>query len=74
MTGEPFNARAVANMEVALDRVCRRLPDGENHKVRKRVAAAILRCAKQGQTTLAALTAAGEVASPKKQKPKKKSA
>jgi hypothetical protein len=55
-----FDRRTLANMEVALDRVCAKTPRGETHEFRKRVAEAILRCARSGKTTLGALTEAGE--------------
>jgi hypothetical protein len=57
---DSFDIRTAANMEVALDRVCSKTPTGEQHDVRKRVAQAILMCAKSGNTTLGALTEAGE--------------
>jgi hypothetical protein len=57
-----FDARTLANMNVALDRVCGKSPSGERHEVRKRVARAIVRCAKSGKFTLGALTEAGEKA------------
>jgi hypothetical protein len=57
---EGFDIRTAAKMEVALDRVCGKTPTGEQHDVRKRVAQAILACAKGGKTTLDALTEAGE--------------
>jgi hypothetical protein len=43
MIDASFDSRTQANMEVALDRVCRKSPLGERHEVRKRVAEAILR-------------------------------
>ena len=55
-----FNPRTLANMNVALERVCARTPLGQQHEVRKRVARGIIRCAKTGKTTLGALTQAGE--------------
>jgi hypothetical protein len=55
-----FDARALANMNVALDRVCGKSPSGEQHDVRKRIARAMVRCAKRGKTTLGALTETGE--------------
>jgi hypothetical protein len=55
-----FNSRTLANMNVALERVCGNTPLGEQHDVRKRVAQAIIRCARNGKTTLGALTDAGE--------------
>ena len=55
-----FNSRTLANMEMALDRVCGNTPLGEQYDVRKRVAEGILQCARHGRTTLGALTEAGE--------------
>jgi hypothetical protein len=55
-----FDSRTLANMNVALDRVCERAPHGEDHVVRKRVAKQIIRCASSGKTTLSDLTAAGQ--------------
>jgi hypothetical protein len=60
--GGSFDTRTLANMEVALNRVCGKTPNGEQHEVRKRVAQAILCCAKSGNTTLGALTEAGKKA------------
>jgi hypothetical protein len=57
-----FDPRTFANMNVALDRVCGKTPSGVLHHVRKRVARAIIQCAKSGKTTLGALTEAGEKA------------
>jgi hypothetical protein len=34
MIEDGFDARTLANMNVALERVCQRRPDGEDHKVR----------------------------------------
>ena len=55
-----FNSRTLANVEMALDRVCGNTPLGEQYDVRKRVAEGILQCARHGRTTLGALTEAGE--------------
>jgi len=55
-----FNSRTLANMNVALDRVCEKAANGEEHSVRKRVARHIIRCARSGKTTLSELTAAGQ--------------
>jgi hypothetical protein len=55
-----FDARTLANMNVALARVCGKSPSGEQHDVRKRIAQAIVECAKSGKMTLGALTEAGE--------------
>lgn len=57
-----FQPRILANMNVALDRVCAMTPDGERHDVRKRVAKEIAQCAKSGKITLGTLTEAGEKA------------
>lgn len=55
-----FDSRTLANMNVALDRVCEKAADGEDHSVRKRVARQIIKCARSGKTTLGELTAAGQ--------------
>jgi hypothetical protein len=60
MIEDRFDARTLANMQVALERVCRQRPNGEYHKVRRRVARRIMQCAKKGKRTLGALTKAGE--------------
>ena len=60
MIEDRFDARTLANMNVALERVCQRRPDGEDYRVRKLVAQRIIRCAKIGRKTLGALTNAGE--------------
>lgn len=57
---DAFDSRTLANMRVALERICETVADGESHVVRKRIAAHILRCARDGKTTLDDLTAAGE--------------
>jgi hypothetical protein len=57
---ERFDARTLANMNVSLERVCQRTPDGEDHRFRKLVARRIIQCAKMGKKTLGALTEAGE--------------
>jgi hypothetical protein len=59
---DKFDIRTLANMNVALDRVCGKTPNGEQHDVRRRVAQAIICCAKSGGTTLGALTEAGKKA------------
>jgi hypothetical protein len=55
-----FDSRTLANMNVALDRVCEKAAGGEDHSVRKLVARQIVKCARGGRTTLSDLTAAGE--------------
>ncbi len=54
-----FDSRALANMNIALDRVCEKVRGGETHSVRRRVAKQIIKCARSGRTTLGDLTAAG---------------
>ncbi|WP_407153898.1 hypothetical protein [Bradyrhizobium sp. STM 3557] len=60
MIADKFNSRTLAAMNAALDRACARVPDGEDHAVRKRAAKEIVRCASSGETALDALIAAGE--------------
>ena len=60
MIEERCDARTLANMNVALERVCQRRPDGADHRFRKLVAQRIIQCAKTGLKTLGALTKAGE--------------
>lgn len=57
-----FEPRTLSNMNVALDRVCGKIQSGERHDVRRRIATAIIQCAKSGKTTLGALTEAGQKA------------
>jgi hypothetical protein len=60
---ESFDARTMANMEVALERACKFLPTGsEQHPARRHIAAKLLECAKRGDHTLGALTEAGRAA------------
>ena len=55
-----FDDRIAANMEVALERVCQRLPeDKRDHEARKFIAERIIDAARKGHTTLGELTAAG---------------
>jgi hypothetical protein len=62
MIAESFDMRTLANMEIALDRTCANIPEGQNHRVRRHIAARIARCARMGQRTLAALSQAGQIA------------
>ena len=61
MIEDRFDDRRLANMSVALERVCQQRPDGEDDKVRRRIAQRIIQCAKMGKKTLAALTKAGKL-------------
>ena len=62
MIDDSFDTRTLANMEVALDRVCGKTQSGQRHELRKRVAEAIVQRAKSGNIALGALTEAGEKA------------
>jgi hypothetical protein len=57
-----FDWRTAANLEVALETVCRKLPSGGDHETRKRVAEALLRTAKSGHTNLGDLESVGRKA------------
>jgi hypothetical protein len=59
MIEDNFDSRTMANMTVALERVCGANPRGEDHQLRKRVAREIIKCARSGKTTLGDLVAAG---------------
>jgi hypothetical protein len=60
MIGEHFDIRTRINMKLALDRVCRNRPAGEDHGFRKSVAENIIRCALAGRTGIGQLVDAGE--------------
>jgi hypothetical protein len=63
MIADSFDSRTLANMEVALERACKGLSIGaEEHRVRRRIARKILKCAERGDITLGALTAAADAA------------
>ena len=63
MIADSFDSRTLANMEVALERACKGLSIGaEGHRVRRRIARKILKCAKRGDITLGGLTAAADAA------------
>ena len=74
MTVERFNRPTMAAMEVALEKACERWPNGGTHSLRKRVAQSIIRCAKIGNTSLDALTEAGECALAQLPQPGRRSA
>ncbi|UQR62372.1 hypothetical protein LRP30_37385 [Bradyrhizobium sp. C-145] len=54
--------RTMANLDVVLDEVCRSLPHGGDHELRKQIAEKLLESAKNGNRTLAALTEVGKAA------------
>jgi hypothetical protein len=60
MIVEHFDRRTMAAMEAALEMTCACWPNGGKYNLRKQVAQSIIRCAKTGNTTLDALTQAGE--------------
>ena len=60
MIASDFDRSTLAMMDAALDRVCEKIPRGEEYAVRKRVAKQIIKCAKSGKTSLSDLTAAGQ--------------
>jgi hypothetical protein len=61
MIADKFDTRALANMEVALERACKLLPAGaEQHENRRYIASRILKCAEDGDVTLSSLTEVGE--------------
>ena len=57
-----FDGRTTANLEVALERVCRELPGGGDHETRKRVAEKLLQAAESGLKNLGELEAVGQQA------------
>jgi len=59
MIAENFDARTLANMEVALEEACKSLPAGaEQHEYRRFIASRIIECAEAGDMTLRALAEA----------------
>lgn len=48
--------RTLANLDVVLEDVCRSLPHGGDHKVRKQIAERLLDAAIQGNRSLSGLT------------------
>ena len=54
-----FDERTRANMEVVLDEVCSRLPNGGDHESRRLIAEQLLQAARGGKTTLGELTSIG---------------
>jgi hypothetical protein len=60
MISEHFDTRTRIHMKLALDRVCRNRPGGQEHGFRRSVAENIIRCALAGRTGLGQLVDAGE--------------
>jgi hypothetical protein len=57
-----LDRRTTANLEVALERVCRELPGGGDHETRKRVAEKLLQAVESGHRNLGELEAVGRKA------------
>jgi hypothetical protein len=51
-----LNERTIANMVVALEEVCRDLPHGGDHELRKQIANKLIQSAMEGNTKLGGLT------------------
>ena len=61
MIAEDFDRRTMANIEVALERMCERFPrELASHEARKEVAMALLQSAREGRGNLLLLNAAAE--------------
>ncbi|MFL6836357.1 MAG: hypothetical protein ACJ8FZ_03500 [Bradyrhizobium sp.] len=57
MIADEFDQRTLANMEVALERVCERFPELlAGHEARKLVAFKIIECARSGERSLGEFT------------------
>lgn len=52
-----LDERTKANLDVVLEDVCRDLPHGGDHQLRKKVAQKLLQAARKGNTTLSGLSA-----------------
>ncbi len=57
-----LDQRTKTYLDVALEEACRSLPHGGSHAVRKKVAEALLRNARKGNTTLEGLSAVAQTA------------
>jgi hypothetical protein len=55
-----FDGRTRVHMEMALERVCRGRPAGENHAFRRLLAERIIRAAAEGKTSVSQLADAAE--------------
>jgi hypothetical protein len=56
----PLIRAHLQKMNLALNRVCETVANGESHSVRERVAEQIIKCASSGKTALGQLTAADQ--------------
>lgn len=66
-----LDQRTRTALDVALEEACRALPHGGSHAVRKRIAEALLRNARKGNTTLEGLSAVARTALIEATKPRK---
>ncbi|QOG16352.1 MULTISPECIES: hypothetical protein [Bradyrhizobium] len=57
-----FDNRTKANLDVVLEEVCRGLPHGGDHELRRRIADRMLESAVAGNTTLAGLAEVAKAA------------
>ena len=64
-----LNDRAIANMEVALEDVCKRFPNGGDHESRKFIAQRLKLSARKGNVTLRELSAVAHSALQELSKP-----
>ena len=64
-----LNDRAIANMEVALEDVCKRFPNGGDHESRKFIAHRLKLSARKGNVTLRELSAVAHSALQELSKP-----
>lgn len=63
MITDSIDDRTLANMEVALERACVQLPPAfNNHTARRAIASKILHAVRNGNKSLAQLTATGQAA------------
>jgi hypothetical protein len=57
-----LDVRTMANLDVVLENVCRSLPHGGDHALRKEVAKKLLSHARKGKVTLGALSSVAQIA------------
>jgi hypothetical protein len=54
-----FDERTQANLDVVIEKVCTKLPNGGDHESRKLVAEQLIQAARAGRSTLGELTSVG---------------
>jgi hypothetical protein len=57
-----LDERTKSSLDVVLEDVCRELPHGGNHDVRKKIAQKLVNAARKGNTTLSGLSAVARTA------------